>query len=589
MVFARCHTSFSFRRLLQAGAACTAAAAVLFLAPTDAGAQAGAGEGRARPRLSRDLAERLQAGDANTTTVILTGPGAQVDALAARHGLAIRKRLRTGAVVDVPARRLAELAADPDAGHLSGNQPVFSQMAVTNQAIGADQVQAGLAGLPGLTGAGVGIAIIDSGIANVPALRGRVVASVDFTDERGRGRGRGDDAHGHGTHVAGIAAAAGVGAHDDTRGVAPGAHLVSLKVLDAQGRGYAADVIEAIDWAIAHREQYQLGVINLSLGGPVLQSWRDDPLCQAVERAYRAGLVVVASAGNFGKDATGRAIYGGITAPGNSPFAITVGAANTAGTPWRSDDTRASYSSMGPTQIDHVIKPDLLAPGNRIRGLLAPGSTLATAHPELVTGHGVHARLELSGTSMAAAVVSGAAALIIEASSALKPLFVRTLLQVGTTVVSEPWIAVGTGSLSIATSIAGRNSGITIGGESVIPASASFASRALWTVDGIDSSDETVVWGGDETVVWGGDETVVWGGSQTVVWGGSETAVWAADETVVWGGSNTVVWGGADTVVWGGSATVVWGGSETVVWGGSETVVWGGTVVWGAGALTSGD
>ena len=91
-------------------------------------------------------------------------------------------------------------------------------------------------------------------------------------------------------------------------------------------------------------------MINLSLGGAVLQSWRDDPLCQAVERAYRAGLVVVASAGNFGTDAEGRQVWGGITMPGNSPYALTVGALNTNGTPWRSDDTRASYSSRGPTR-----------------------------------------------------------------------------------------------------------------------------------------------------------------------------------------------------------------------------------------------
>ena len=163
--------------------------------------------------------------------------------------------------------------------------------------------------------------------------------------------------------------------------MAPGANIISLKVLDAQGKGLAADVIQAIDWAVKNRRRYNIRVINMSLGGAVTQGWRDDPICQAVERAYRAGIVVVASAGNFGKTTDGRPIYGGITTPGISPFAITVGALNTKGTPWRSDDEVASYSSKGPTLFDHLIKPDLVAPGNKILGLAAPGSTLVREHP----------------------------------------------------------------------------------------------------------------------------------------------------------------------------------------------------------------
>jgi serine protease AprX len=438
---------------------------------------------------------------------------------------------------------------------------------VTNQAIGADQVQAGLAGLPGLTGAGVGIAVIDSGIAQVPALHGRVVASVDFTDDRGRG----GDQHGHGTHVAGIAAAAGTGAQDDTRGVAPGAHLVSLRVLDARGRGYADDVIEAIDWAIEHREQYQIGVINLSLGGPVLQSWRDDPLCQAVERAYRAGIVVVASAGNFGKDATGRAIYGGITAPGNSPFAITVGALNTAGTPWRSDDTRASYSSMGPTQIDHVIKPDLLAPGNRIRGLLAPGSTLATEHPELVTGHGVQARLELSGTSMAAPVVSGAIATLIEGTrlrgySRWSPAAFRILLQFSAEpIVRDGILGSGAGSVNVAAAGYLQSSGAVrttlIAGESVATSQFFFGSSLLW------SQARNILWGTDENILWGTDKNILWGTGENILWGTGENILWGTDENILWGTGENILWGTAKNILWGTNENILWGTGENILWG----------------------
>src|SRR6185369_15387527 len=295
---------------------------------------------------------------------------------------------------------------------LSSNLLVEAHMAVTNQTIGADLVQQGgwAPGIGPLSGAGIGVAVIDSGVAQMPELRGRIIASKDFTDDRGLGQ----DQHGHGTHVAGIIAAAGANRFDETRGVAPGANIISLKVLNAQGKGLAADVIQAIDWAVKNRARYNIRVINMSLGGAVTQSYRDDRLCQAVERAYRAGIVIVASAGNFGKTTEGKAIYGGITTPGISPFAITVGALNTKGTPFRSDDEVASYSSKGPTLFDRLIKPDLIAPGNKIQSLAAPGSTLVREHPELVTGSGQNARLQLSGTSMAAAVVSGSVAVLLE-------------------------------------------------------------------------------------------------------------------------------------------------------------------------------
>ena len=232
------------------------------------------------------------------------------------------------------------------------------------------------------------------------SCKNRIVVSVDFTGSSGASgqavgragcgsagtaaRGRAGDDNGHGTHVAGIIAAAGVNAKDTTSGVAPGAHIINLKVLGADGSGYASDVADAIDWAIENRDRYKIKVINLSLGGPVLQRCADDPVCQAVERAYRARITVVVSAGNHGKDANGNELFGRITMPGVSPFAITVGALNTKGTAQRSDDVITTYSSRGPTWFDGLIKPDLVAPGNKIVGLLAPGSTLAREHPELV-------------------------------------------------------------------------------------------------------------------------------------------------------------------------------------------------------------
>ena len=193
-------------------------------------------------------------------------------------------------------------------------------------------------------------------------------------------------------------------------GVAPGAHLVNLQVLNADGSGDTSDVIAAIDWAIEHRAQYRLRVINLSLGHPVFESYREDPLCQAVQRAVDAGMVVVTAAGNFGKTADGKAVIGGIVSPGNSPAALTVGASNARGTAQRSDDVMATYSSRGPTAIDGLLKPELVAPGNRIVAPAAAGAYLTrTFRERVVSGQGSAAYIEMSGTSMSTAVVSGAA------------------------------------------------------------------------------------------------------------------------------------------------------------------------------------
>ena len=325
--------AFSLTRTLRRALMLSAAASLLL------SADIASAQGR-HARLSKDLDALLSAGDTREVSVIVTGTDAQVNTLVGRHGLRITKRLVTGAVVDVPAGALAALADDPQVDYLSSNHVVAAQMAVTNQSIGADIIHDGgwAQGIGALTGTGIGIAVIDSGIVPLAEFRGRIVATRDFTDDRGAGV----DLNGHGTHVAGIIAAAGVNRFDVTEGVAPGANIISLKVLDAKGRGVVGDVIQAIDYAIANRQRFNIKVINMSLGGPVTQGWRDDPLCQAVERAYRAGITVVTSAGNFGKGEDGRAIYGGITTPGISPFAITVGALNTKGTPFRSDDEVAS-------------------------------------------------------------------------------------------------------------------------------------------------------------------------------------------------------------------------------------------------------
>ncbi len=165
-------------------------------------------------------------------------------------------------------------------------------------------------------------------------------------------------------------------------GIAPGVNLIDLKVLDQNGQGSDSSVIAALETAIYLKNYYNIRVINLSLGRPVYESYTLDPLCQAVEAAWNAGIVVSVAAGNDGRDNTvGEQGYGTITSPGNDPYVITVGAMKTEGTYTRTDDLIASYSSKGPTQIDHIAKPDILAPGNLVVSLLAQNSTLENEYP----------------------------------------------------------------------------------------------------------------------------------------------------------------------------------------------------------------
>ena len=137
-------------------------------------------------------------------------------------------------------------------------------------------------------------------------------------------------------------------------------------------------MIAAIGRAIELKDTYGIRVINLSLGRPIFESYKKDPLCQAVERAWKAGIVVVVAAGNQGRNNMfGTDGYGTILSPANDPYVITVGAMSDMSTSNRSDDQLASYSSKGPAVVDHVVKPDLVAPGNQIISLASPGK-LAT-------------------------------------------------------------------------------------------------------------------------------------------------------------------------------------------------------------------
>jgi subtilisin family serine protease len=192
-------------------------------------------------------------------------------------------------------------------------------------------------------------------------------------------------------------------------------------------------VIAALDHVVSIKSSYNIRVVNLSVAAAVLDSYDVDPLTVAARRAVEAGLVVVAAAGNRGEGATGRVQYGGIAAPGNAPWVLTVGATSHAGTIDRADDSIARFSSRGPTAIDYLAKPDLVAPGVGIESLSAPGSRLyTTLSPFLLPGSVPSVSLpylSLTGTSMAAPVVTGTVALMMQANPSLTPTAVKAILQ----------------------------------------------------------------------------------------------------------------------------------------------------------------
>ena len=397
-------------------------------------------KGHTRASLSDDLLAFEASRSAKAVRVIAHGSESQLRGLAARHGVHIRRFLDNAAVFEATTAQIEALRDEPAVQHLSGDLPVADFMLTSTKATAADQVRAGkpglllgLGGIPGVTGQGVVVAVLDSGIASHKALTGKVLASVSMIAGEPT-----TDEYGHGTHVAGIITGTGTYAAGVTTqytgGIAPGAQVVNVRVLGDNGVGNTSDVIAGIDWVISNKAKYNIKIMNLSLGHAVTEPVLFDPLCAAVERAYRAGIIVIAAAGNAGKLADGTPVLGGIASPGNSPYAITVGATNTFGTASRDDDEVTTYSSRGPTKYDNNAKPDIAAPGNKIISLEAANSYIPTHYPtEHIAGSGNNAYLRMSGTSMSAPMITGAAALLLQAQPSLTSAQVKFLLQTGST------------------------------------------------------------------------------------------------------------------------------------------------------------
>ena len=206
-----------------------------------------------------------------------------------------------------------------------------------------------------------------------------------------------------------------------------------LKVLDAAGNGRISDVIAALDRVLARKDALNIRVVNLSVAAGVYESYDTDPLTLAAKRVVDAGIVVVAAAGNGGRNSDGPPLYGGVTAPANAPWVLTVGASNHQGTSDVADDTVAVFSSRGPAAITNNAKPDIVAPGVGIESLITPESALYTTRAAFLLPGTVPTDympyMSLSGTSMSAPVVSGTVALMFQANPALTPNAVKAILQ----------------------------------------------------------------------------------------------------------------------------------------------------------------
>jgi serine protease AprX len=542
-------------------------------------------QGQRGPTLSDDVRAALARG--KSVRVIVQAEDNALQLVRSRHSRGLGRQLAGALTLDVTPQELGSLTADSGLAHISGDLPVVADMAITNKITGADKVWAGTSGLlglfgtPGYNGSGIGVAVIDSGIADHVAVSGRVVARANFVSTEPGVTG---DPFGHGTHIAGIIAGSTTAAKYVTTafagGSAPAAYFVDVRVLGKTGAGYTSDVIAGIDWTITNAKKYGIRVINLSLGHPISEPSATDPLCRAVARAVTAGITVVVSAGNNGRTSSGQPVLGGVTSPGNSPFAITVGAVDAKGTADRSDDVVAPYSSRGPTKYDFAVKPDVVAPGTAITSLEAPGSWLLGHYPAWhVAGTGKNAYYRMSGTSMSAAVVTGGVALLLDAKPGLTPAQIKIALQTGARYMpSAGLIAGGAGEVDFEASQRIVNQGLlgsvvqTLTSVLGLSGGASYRDQGTLIDRVYDRTGIRLLNLLDLSALLGGADNGEWGVLNLL--GLSNPIGYSAPNYVVWGTYST--WTGSYYVVWGTSMQSPEG--EYVVWGTSDTgeyVVWG--------------
>jgi serine protease AprX len=276
-----------------------------------------------------------------------------------------------------------------------------------------------------LTGAGVGVALIDTGVASVPGLPAtQVVNGPDLSFESQSASLRYLDTYGHGTHMAGIIV--GNDTATGTKGIAPSAKLTSIKVGASNGAVDVSQIIAAVDWVVAHRNDdpaNPIRVINLSYGTGGMPDYWTDPVQFAVEQAWKAGIVVVAAVGNSG---------GQMSDPATDQFVLNAGSASTRGTLSPTDDTISTFTSLTFSGGANR-RTDVLAPGEAIVSLRDPGSNIDVTYAGARVGTNL---FRGSGTSQAAAITSAAVALLLQARPSLTPDQVKNLLTYNGTILT---------------------------------------------------------------------------------------------------------------------------------------------------------
>lgn len=360
---------------------------------------------------------------------------------------------------DTVSQTNGQYVADKDPGALATVTTAIGARALWNQRDAAGRA---------ITGQGVTVALIDSGVSSVPGLDapGKVLQGPDLSIEANDPAVHDTDTYGHGTHLAGIIAARDTTAVDAKSGqpkpsggstqlgVAPDARVLALKLATRDGSTDVSQVIAALDWVVTHRNDngMTIKVVNLSYGTHATQGYRVDPLAAAAENAWKHGITVVVSGGNDGPTA------GGLTDPAVDPYVIAVGAsdARTTLTGWKVPAV-ADFSSRG-TSARHV---DLLAPGRSITSLRDPGSFVDANNPlGLVTGDTSGRLFRGSGTSQAAAVVSGAVALLAQAAPTATPDQIKAaLVSSADQMVGVPAVDAGAGQLDVDGALAAVRSG----------------------------------------------------------------------------------------------------------------------------------
>jgi serine protease AprX len=356
-----------------------------------------------------------------------TSPLVDSDGLGRSVGASVLKEhpIVNGLVLEVPQRVVPVLARQPGVRYVSLDGAVsFSGSVDTSQlktvyqgAISLPQVWNGSGSGSGATGNGVTVAVLDSGVnSGHPDLKGSNLVVVKV-NPKALGGG---DGHGHGTHVVGIVK--GRDPYGRYIGAAPDARVISVKIADDTGAATEGDLLDGLQWVNDNRLAYNIRAVNLSVNAAIPQSYKTSAIAAAVETLWMNGVAVVVASGNKGTQLSNQTWY----APANDPFVITVGALDDNLTAGTADDSLAPFSSRGVTQ-DGFYKPEIVAPGRKIVAPLASGgATLAKEFPDRITDTNY---IRLSGTSMAAPVVTGVVALLLERYPTLTPNQVKWLLQ----------------------------------------------------------------------------------------------------------------------------------------------------------------